>query len=436
MADAARCQGGDPVGDWRVEGAGHLTGLLCSGRGGVLLTAHMGNYDVAAPVFSRLMGKRLHAVRAPERQADTQAYREAQLRGQESETFAVHYNRPDNVVGVELAQALGRGELVAIQGDRVLDAVSPVVVPFGAGHTISVPRGPFVLASVAGAGIYPVLTVRLGWRRYAVLVDRPIAVPSAREGREPAVAAAAGEWVARLAPVARRYWFQWFVFEPLFQPSEPGPGTPPEPEPAGPGSDPGPDQFPPGLPAPPARDPEARATTALFKLIARLGRSRREPARPDRVWANRPGHDASECLILAALVAWIDASFAGAVLHFCLGPGWPLPGLLVVLLVIPCAFLWTHLVALALAGSALALRAAGLARRVPPDRLAGSLTLLGRTALAGWAVVQPGMWLRCAGWPWLVWGALQAAAWLALRVWPARRPEAAAASVDTNIPPK
>ena len=133
-----------------------------------------------------------------------------------------------------------------------------------------------------------------------------------------------------------------------------------------------------------------------------------------------------------ALVAWFDAGLAGSALAAWAAPDGPLTGWLVVLFVIPAAFLWTHLVALALAVLALALRGVRLAWRVPPDRLAGSVGLFGRTAVAAWAVGQPGLWLKCAGWPWLAWAALQAAAWLALRLWPAR-PEVPAPAPD--LPP-
>ncbi len=194
--------------------------------GAILLTAHMGNYDVAAPLFAKKLSRPLNAVRAPERLAETQEWMERELASQKSDHYRIRYNKSDRLLGLELAQAIGRGEIVAIQGDRVLFDVAPLamtVYPAGGesghAHRFQVPKGPFVLAQVTGAPIYPVFILRTGWRRYRILALPAFHCQAESRDRDAAIDRAARHWVDEiLLPVVRRHWAQWFVFEPAFEP--------------------------------------------------------------------------------------------------------------------------------------------------------------------------------------------------------------------------
>jgi len=209
-----------PAVDWEIVGVDHFERISGSEQGAVILTAHMGNYDVAAPVFSEKFSRRLNAVRAPERTQKQQEYRKRELEGQQSENYAVRYNSPESVLGLELTQALGRGEFVAIQGDRILFEVSALDTGFDAERVMAVPKGPFVLALTTRAKIHPLFVLRIGFRRYRVLVKPPIeclATARGAKARDQAIDRAAGEWMSELAPLMREHWYQWYVFEPVFR---------------------------------------------------------------------------------------------------------------------------------------------------------------------------------------------------------------------------
>ena len=77
----------------------------------MILTAHMGNYDIAAPVFAARFNRTLYTVRAPEREPETQALRDAEIRRKEAlnPLFRTLYNEDGNLLGVELARLLGEG---------------------------------------------------------------------------------------------------------------------------------------------------------------------------------------------------------------------------------------------------------------------------------------------------------------------------------------
>jgi lauroyl/myristoyl acyltransferase len=216
LVDATHALEGHNQLDWEVEGMEDFQALEATPGGIIVLTAHMGNYDIAAPVFAEKFGKKLHAVRLPEKQEQMQEFMES-TRGQlQTNGFQIHYNRPGNMLAVELAQAIHRNEAVAIQGDRVLGEVAAVATAFDADHAIRVPKGPFILSLATRAVMFPLFIIRVGWRRYRVVVRPPLPTPKDPRNREASLDELAGAWVQTLASLARQHWYQWFVLEDAF----------------------------------------------------------------------------------------------------------------------------------------------------------------------------------------------------------------------------
>ncbi len=218
ITDAAYSREGKNIIDWEVEGDDCFQAFAAKQEGAVVLTAHMGNYDVAAPMFSGKFGKKLITVRAPERDKQRQEYMQEKFRAEATEDYEVRYNSDDKFLGIDLTRAIMKGEYVAIQGDRILFDVSPLEVPVPdvPGFHINIPKGPFVLALTSRASILPLFAVRLGRRRYRVVILPEFVCERTSRDHEEAVRQAACQWVEILMPVVRKYWFQWYVFEPAF----------------------------------------------------------------------------------------------------------------------------------------------------------------------------------------------------------------------------
>lgn len=217
MTDLMHVRRGEDIVTWEIAGKPELEKLEKKAGGAVLLTAHMGNYDVAAPVFAHHFGRPIHMVRAPERVESSQAFQEENRLQSDGGQFVVHYNVPGGMLGIELARAIADGGVVAIQGDRILFDVSPMKLRFREGVAWSVPQGPFMLAMVGKVTVHPVFIIRLGYRRYRVLAKEAIAVEVVGRDREGAMRAAAARWNEAIRPVMEKHWMQWFVFEPVFE---------------------------------------------------------------------------------------------------------------------------------------------------------------------------------------------------------------------------
>jgi lauroyl/myristoyl acyltransferase len=212
--DGLRCESGTGGIDWAIEGLADLNALASHSGGAVILTAHMGNYDIAAPLFSSRIQRPLYAVRAPEREPENQRIREEELRRKEAENphFRTLYNTEGNLLGIELARLLAEGNLVAVQGDRVVFDVSPMDLEVGPGLRMRLPRGPLFLVRATGSVCYPLFIIRDGWRRYRVKVLPQLELPPRSRGNDDE---ASKIWANTILDVVRKHWNQWFVFEPV-----------------------------------------------------------------------------------------------------------------------------------------------------------------------------------------------------------------------------
>lgn len=212
--DAQRCETGTGGVDWAVEGLQAFEDLSSRKEGCIVLTVHMGNYDLAAPLFAARFNRTLYTVRAPERTPETQRIREREIQKKEAlfPNFRSLINEDGNLLGVRLAALLGEGNIVAVQGDRVIFDVSPMDVEVRPGLWMRLPKGPLFLARATQAPCFPLLITRDGWRRYRVTVHPPLALPRRRRGDDAEVAKI---WAAAVFDAAASHWNQWYVFEPL-----------------------------------------------------------------------------------------------------------------------------------------------------------------------------------------------------------------------------
>jgi lauroyl/myristoyl acyltransferase len=214
FVDAQRCETGTGAVDWTVEGLADLEDLSKRTEGCIILTAHMGNYDIAATVFATRFKRTLYAVRAPEREPETQRLREQEMRRKEALNphFRTLYNEEGGHLGIELAQLLREGNIVAVQGDRVIFEVAPMNVEVEPGLMMRMPKGPLFLARATGAPCFPLIILRDGWRRYRVVALPELALPPRTRGADDE---AAKIWAGTILGMVRKHWQQWYVFEPL-----------------------------------------------------------------------------------------------------------------------------------------------------------------------------------------------------------------------------
>jgi predicted LPLAT superfamily acyltransferase len=183
-----------------------------SGKGFVLLTSHVGSWQVAMAALGR-MGKTVHLLMKPEANP---AVKEAFGLSQGADR--VRIISPDGHLGgvLECIKALDAGDVVAIMGDRSYGAET-VETGFLGGR-VGFPYGAFSIASAARVPVVVLLSARTGYRRYLVDFSRVI-VPGSpgRAGRAENLARCVREYAGILEEYVAQYPYQWFVFYDIWE---------------------------------------------------------------------------------------------------------------------------------------------------------------------------------------------------------------------------
>ena len=198
---------------YELEGARFLDQLTAA-RGGVVLTAHMGNYDLGAALYAEKFHRQIQMVRAPEPDALAAQHLDLALQQSSAGAVKVGYSSDGTTLAFGLLNALRSGEIISIQGDRVVGEVARAPVKFF-NREILLPNGPFVLSLASETPIYPLFIVRTGYRKYKIIAREPIVSFRNAASRDEVIADAMQNWARVLEEVVSCYWPQWFAFTPL-----------------------------------------------------------------------------------------------------------------------------------------------------------------------------------------------------------------------------
>lgn len=188
---------------------------LGAARGAIVLTAHMGNYDLGAALFAEKFHREIRVVRAPEPDQQTAQHLSASLEQAGEGAVKVDYNTAGALLSFDLLKAVRDGEIVSIQGDRVEGDVAQITARLF-DTEVRLPNGPFVLSLVAGVPIYPLFIARSGCRSYRVIVREPIQLRRESGTREEEIDKGLAQWCGVLEEIIAKHWDQWFAFTPIF----------------------------------------------------------------------------------------------------------------------------------------------------------------------------------------------------------------------------
>jgi len=182
-----------------IDGLDRLDAAARGGRGMILLTAHLGNWELAGRLLGLQSPRPTHVVVAAEVDPRVQRF----LRSGPAPVRFVTRTHP--TASLTLLAALRRDEVVAMQGDRALGTRGDATVDFF-GAPASFPLGPFLLARAAGAPVLSAFCALGRDRRYTISVGEPLRVEADGER------AALERWVGALEAAVRRNPEQWFNF--------------------------------------------------------------------------------------------------------------------------------------------------------------------------------------------------------------------------------
>ncbi|MEM7409377.1 MAG: hypothetical protein AAF430_03975 [Myxococcota bacterium] len=203
---------------FRVDHAGseHLFELKREGRGGILLGAHLGSFDMARSL-AREYGLVLNIVMYTAHTERLNRFFEEV--DPDSRLRVVSLDPTSMRTAFEIKACLDRGELVGILADRVpAGSREPVFWADFLGRPMPVPSSPFQLACLLGCPAFVSTCVRVGnGRYYASVTPLGPGRKLPRREREKGAEELARLYVRTLEAICLRYPFQWFNF---FDPPE------------------------------------------------------------------------------------------------------------------------------------------------------------------------------------------------------------------------
>jgi KDO2-lipid IV(A) lauroyltransferase len=189
-----------------VHGWDRLADAAAADRGVILVTMHLGNYDLVGQLIT---AKGLKLTIPVERMRPPALF---------DLLMAERRSKGINVVAIEEApramlRALRSGEVVAVAGDRNISGRTVDVEMFG--RTTAIPRGPVSLARRTGAPLLLGVGIRLPSRLFQGFVSEPIEIATTGDAEEDD-RANAQRLVREMEGMISRFPGQWLVFTPVW----------------------------------------------------------------------------------------------------------------------------------------------------------------------------------------------------------------------------
>ena len=188
-----------------------LRQALSAGQGVLLLSAHLGNLEVARALTTLLPGVHINAL-----VYTRNAHKVNALLRETSDQYPLRLIQVQDVgadTTLLLRGKIAAGEVVVIVGDRTpVAANSPVIQAEFLGRPAPFALGPYVLAQVLECPVYLFFCLRhgRGYRLYLEPFAERIHLP--RKDRRKAATLWAELYARRLADYARRFPLQWYNF--------------------------------------------------------------------------------------------------------------------------------------------------------------------------------------------------------------------------------
>ena len=185
---------------------------LAEGRRTILITAHLGNWELGA-VLAGQAELPLAVIYVPDAFGDAERFRSRLRRN--ADLVEIPLQAGDERSSLPILRALNEGRVVALQGDR--DFNDRGVPRSFLGAETSFPLGPFHLARLSGAELVPCFITYTHDYRFSIELGEPIEVERTAD-RQADVERALDQWLVVLERAVKRWPTQWYNFHDFWQP--------------------------------------------------------------------------------------------------------------------------------------------------------------------------------------------------------------------------
>lgn len=189
---------------FHFDGEEFLHQVVEGGRGGILLSAHLGNWEVAGHLFTRLQ-TRINIVMFDGEHQRIKDYL-AGITGGRHVNVIVLKDDLSHIYAIH--DALSKKELVCMHADRFMEGNKTAEISF-LGETARFPIGPFLLASTFRVPVSLVFAFKETATHYHLYATEPKVYPGAKQG---GLEQSMQDFVDTMEEKVKRYPLQWFNY--------------------------------------------------------------------------------------------------------------------------------------------------------------------------------------------------------------------------------
>jgi len=200
--------------DLTFTGREALAALIDERRGAVLVTAHIGSFEVCRAMARQRANMRLNVLVHTGHAEKINRVMQRVHPDQNVELIEV--GTIDPAVAIRLAHKVANGEFVVVTGDRVPVRGSRTVEVDFLGRTATFPQGPFILASLLKCPVLSLICLAEGRGFHVFIESLGERIVLRRGQREEDIRGYVAALAARLEQACRRAPLQWFNFYPFW----------------------------------------------------------------------------------------------------------------------------------------------------------------------------------------------------------------------------
>ncbi len=191
------------------DGAEHIDALVKGGRGGLLISSHVGNWETAGQLLERINYK-FNIVMVDAEHEKIKSYMSSVM---ERKNFNIIPIKEDMSHVFLIKEALSRNELIVMHGDRFVDIKSSATYHF-MGRPAAFPTGPFFIATKFNIPVSFAFAVKETNTHYHFFASKPVQfkLPREAKAKQAVLDHLTQHYIAALEKIIKKYPYQWFNF--------------------------------------------------------------------------------------------------------------------------------------------------------------------------------------------------------------------------------
>ena len=187
----------------------NISEALSQGKGVILLSAHIGNWEIIGNLLSDRISANTYAVLLDNEKPEIKEVFKEVTKSRRFITINISNNILDVII--QIKEALKNNGIVCFLADRFISSSKTKLQFFG--EEAVFPTGPFEIAAITGAPILPVFTVKDSMTHFTAKAYPSITFEGiTRNNRNEHIKEAMKSFISNMESEAKKHPYQWFNF--------------------------------------------------------------------------------------------------------------------------------------------------------------------------------------------------------------------------------